>query len=396
MTLSFPASSQAIAVAEQEPSSCRGVLLSNGVLMPSVGFGTAAMSGLETEQAVTTALKAGFRHFDGAEAVEWYDDAAVGRALQKAFDAGVVERSDVFISSKVHPKNLGLELTTAAVKKMLDTLQVSYLDNVLLHFSECGDHIRDCAGVSRVSGAWKESWRALESLYNEGLVRAIGVSNFDRVLLSELWGWAKVKPHVVQNWFDPFHQDHAVRKFCSDHGITYVGYSSLGGQHVGRLGHNPVYKSKAIQAISAKTQLPVSSVVLHWALARDVVVLPRSTNSEHIATNGKIANFFAHCPLSNAELAMLDALDLPADKNDKCAEWANKGECVNNSDFMWETCPMSCQQQEKKNEPDFEAEVEIDAAQADDDADAGQEDEQEVEDVVEAVDDLDEEDDDSE
>jgi hypothetical protein len=152
-SLSLAVSSQASAAeTAPDPRSCRDVLLSNDVPMPSVGCGTAAMNGAETERVVALALNAGFRHFDGAEALEWYDDAAVGRALAKAFESGVVDRAEVFVSSKVHPKHLGRELTTKAVLAMLETLQISYIDSVLLHFPECGDHIRDCVGIPRAPG----------------------------------------------------------------------------------------------------------------------------------------------------------------------------------------------------------------------------------------------------
>jgi diketogulonate reductase-like aldo/keto reductase len=107
-----------------------------------------------------------------------------------------------------------------------------------------------------------------------------------------------------------------------------------------------VYKNEAIQAIATAHSMPVSSVVLHWALARDVVVLPRSTNAEHIATNGQLATFDGPVPLTTEELAVLDALDAPRDQNDSCAKWASEGECGANPAFMWETCVESCQRQD--------------------------------------------------
>jgi len=281
-------------------------LLWNEVEMPMLGFGTAAMRGSETRAAVRVALKAGFRHFDGAEATEWYDDAAVGEELEAAVAEGLVTREELFIVSKVHPANFGKEATKAALEAMLDTLRTPYLDLVLLHFPECGSWNARC-GLK--STTWRDAWPVLEEFYDSGKLRAIGVSNFDATLLTTALSEVRVKPHVVQNWMDPFHQDREVRKLCKEHDIAYTSYSTLGGQWEHRKeGRNIVAESEVIQRIAKELGKHWTTVVLMWALQRDAMVLPRSTSEAHIRSNAELLQA-DHPMLSEEQLAAIDALE---------------------------------------------------------------------------------------
>lgn len=279
------------------------------VLMPTIGFGTAGMRGEATKRAVSVALEVGFRHFDGAEADEWYDDAALGEALRAAVDAGRVAREDLFVTSKVHPKNLGTQRTRSAVAAMLQRLRVDYLDLVLLHFPSCGPWIPACRDIA-VQGTWQASWRVLEDLHEEGIVRAIGVSNFDAAELQRAISWARVLPHVVQNWFDPFHSDTAVRDLCNAHGIGYTSYSTLGGQWEHREPHkrNLVMHSDVLQRLAERVGKSLPVVVLSWALQRGAMILPRSTNPEHIRANAEL--LAAPSLLGEADLDLIDGLAL--------------------------------------------------------------------------------------
>ena len=172
------------------------VTLPSGWHMPRLGFGTAGL-GSRTEEAVSAALAAGYRLIDTAQAGEWYREDSVGAALHKS----AVRREQVFITTKIHPRHLGYDVTTARIRVSLRALDTHYLDLLLLHYPECWGNL--CDGM-QPAGTWKESWRALEAAHREGTVRSLGVSNFDAGQVRELLAWAQVPPSVVQAGSDPY------------------------------------------------------------------------------------------------------------------------------------------------------------------------------------------------
>ncbi|EQC29043.1 hypothetical protein SDRG_13199 [Saprolegnia diclina VS20] len=263
----------------------RNVRLSNGVSMPWVGQGLAGMKGDVTATAVQLHVAAGFRALDGAQAKEWYDDVAAGNALAAILQSTPsLSRRDFFIASKVHPAFLGQ--VEVAVREMFVSWHLDWdtdaIDLVYLHYPACGDHIPDCRG--QPVGDWRPAWRALERLYDDGKIRALGASNFDATQLHELWVMATTPPHVVQMWVDPFHQARGDRAFVIGHGGVVVGYSSLGTQWP----TNPVWSSPVLQAIAAKHATSVASVVLSYFLQRGVAMIPRSTKLAHVQANARL------------------------------------------------------------------------------------------------------------
>jgi diketogulonate reductase-like aldo/keto reductase len=274
--------------------------LSNGVIVPAVGFGTAGLVG-DTQRASALALDAGFRHFDSAQATEWYDERALGYALLSRPE---VKRENLFLTSKLHPKDHG---APDPLGPSLAQLGTDYLDLFLLHYPRCWDGVERCRGA-HVVGTWHDSWRLLEAEYDAGRVRAIGVSNFGLDELQELYTMARVKPHVVQNWLDPLHQDRAVRAFCRAWDIKFVAFSSLGTQWEHRLPgqRNPVLGNDVLRAIAARHSRTVVAVVMSWVLAGGEGVIPRSANPVHIADNAGVLN--ATVPLTKEDLAAIDAL----------------------------------------------------------------------------------------
>lgn len=170
--------------------------LSNGVSMPMVGFGCA---GYVRRGELVHALDAGFILFDTAQAHEWYLEEEVGEAIEMAG----ANRSNLFLTSKLHPRDHGERSTLAAVPNSLRRLKTTYLDAFLLHYPQCFGNL--CS--TQPEGTWRDSWRALEKLYDDGTLRAIGVSNFAPSQLEELLKFARVKPHLVQSWMDPLHQE---------------------------------------------------------------------------------------------------------------------------------------------------------------------------------------------
>lgn len=169
------------------------------------------------------ALQSGYRLIDSAQAREWYREDLVGLAIA----GSGVPRSNLFLTSKLHPRHLGREATLRQFDQSLRDLNTDYLDLFLLHYPMCWGTL--CGGKDP-EGTWKDSWRALEELYDAGKARAIGVSNFDVSQLSELRQWARVQPAVVQRNSDVFSADRAARAFTRSAGWQYEAYSSLGSQ----------------------------------------------------------------------------------------------------------------------------------------------------------------------
>eukprot|EP00887_Chlorella_sp_A99_P007825 scaffold20.g7825.t1 len=269
-----------------------------GVWMPTVGFGTAGL-GDYTRDVVVAAIRAGYRGVDSAEAREWYREDLVGQGVWLSG----VKREHMFVTSKLHPRYHGYWNTLAMHAQTLRDLRTDYVDLFLLHYPECWGSI--CGGVNP-EGTWKDSWAAMEELVHEGSVRAIGVSNFNIAQLMELLAVAKIKPALVQSNSDPLRQDAEVQAFCRLHGITYQGYSSLGGQWLGQYsGRNPVLAHPAIGEIALRKQRTPAQVVLRWALQHNQLVVPRTTKLNRMTENLQVFDF----DLSDSDMLKIDGLD---------------------------------------------------------------------------------------
>ena len=249
--------------------------------------------------------------------------------------------------TKVHPKNLGEQATRDAVMNMLKTWNTPYLDAVLLHYLECHDHIADCKG--KTNGDWKGAWRALEKLYEEKLVRAIGVSNLiGKEDVFAFYAHAKIKPHIVQNWMDPFRQWHDEYLYAIDGGAVYMAYSTLGEQWSSMewVGKNLVMQSPTLNAMAAKRNVSVATIVLAWALHHPkLVIIPRSTNPAHIEENAQLLNpDYVAGILTEEEVARIDEMDGKFDLSDKatCAKMKASGGC-NDENPEVEMCLATCQ-----------------------------------------------------
>jgi diketogulonate reductase-like aldo/keto reductase len=279
--------------------------LHNGVVLPLVGLGCA--SGVR-EHHVSSALSAGYRFFDTAQSYNWgYHEDEVGAAIQKFRNKNGAE-DPIVVQTKIHPEDLGYEATKRAVQKSLGRLKVHTLDSVLIHKPHCWEGA--CTKVPE--GTWQESWKALEEFYEAGTItKSIGICDVSSIgLLEELLS-QKIKPHVIQNWMDPFHQDTLMRKRIQDHGILYQAYSSLGTQWHHHKGHtkNPVTNHPTLLQIAEAhgPDVDVGQVVVHWATTRHgIAVLPASTNP--VRQEGNLHHSFRFV-LTEDELDSIDALD---------------------------------------------------------------------------------------
>jgi len=190
--------------------------------MPLIGFGTAALS---DHSALDEAYNAGYRMFDTAsDTGPWYrTEIPIGNLLVHPEEN---DREELFLITKLHPQDHGGNSSINSFQQSLTNLQTVYLDLFLIHFPECwGDLCK-----TKPVGTWKDTWVAVEHLYRNKRIRAIGVSNFNLHQLKELDKIAKIKPQVLQTWYDPFHRDEALINYCKSKDIQVMAYSSLGSQ----------------------------------------------------------------------------------------------------------------------------------------------------------------------
>ncbi|WP_391560778.1 aldo/keto reductase [Robertmurraya sp.] len=242
--------------------------LNNGVNMPWFGLGVFKVEdGPELVHAIKTAIRHGYRSIDTASI--YGNEAGVGEGIREGMKEGGITREDLFITSKVWNSDLGYESTILAYEESLKKLGLEYLDLYLIHWP--------------VEGKYKEAWRALETIYNEGKVKAIGVSNFQIHHLEELLNVASVIPVINQVEYHPRLTQVELKAFCQQHHIQLEAWSPL---MQGELLDHPVLKE--IAKTYGKT---VAQVILKWDLQNGVVTIPKSTKTHRIIENASLFDF---------------------------------------------------------------------------------------------------------
>lgn len=255
------------------------ITLNNGVQMPILGFGVFLIpDAAECERAVDDALSAGYRSIDTAAI--YRNEEAVGRAIQKSG----IPRKELFVTTKVWIQDAGYESAKAAFEKSLNKLGLDYLDLYLIH-QPCGD----------VYG----SWRAMQELYKEGRIRAIGVSNFYPDRLVDLIIHNEVVPAVNQIEAHPFFQRAGYQAMMKEKGVQIESWGPLAQ------GRNDIFKNETLAAIAEKHGKTVAQVVLRWLIQRDVVVIPKSTHKDRIIENISVFDF----ELQAEDMKKIAALD---------------------------------------------------------------------------------------
>ncbi|USK79170.1 aldo/keto reductase [Peribacillus frigoritolerans] len=256
--------------------------LHNGVEMPWFGLGVFKVEeGPELVNAVKMAIKHGYRSIDTAAIYE--NEEGVGQGIREGLKEAGISREDLFVTSKVWNADLGYESTIAAYEKSLQKLGLEYLDLYLIHWP--------------VEGKYKEAWRALETLYKEGKVKAIGVSNFQIHHLKDLMEVSEVKPMVNQVECHPRLTQKEVQAFCKEQGIQLEAWSPL---MQGELLDNEV-----LQAIATKHGKSVAQVILRWDLQNGIVTIPKSTKEHRIVENSTVFDF----ELTEEEMNQIDGLN---------------------------------------------------------------------------------------
>lgn len=273
-------------------SSSPCVRLNSGAQMPLLGLGTYKLVGAENvHQAVDAALAAGYRSFDSAAV--YRNEADLGKALKELLPKYSLTRQDVFITSKLGPKDQGCGAMEGALRS-LSELDLGYIDLYLIHWPgtqglDVSDH--------RNPGNRAKSWAALEELQAEGVLKAIGVSNYTVSHMTELLQHCSVPPALLQVEFHPRLLQPDLRELCAQSGVIFQAYTSLGR---GELFTDPVVLEVAKNCSRSPAQ-----VLLRWAVQQDVGVLPKSSSPDRIRSNAAIFDF----SLSEEDMAKLSGLD---------------------------------------------------------------------------------------
>jgi 2,5-diketo-D-gluconate reductase A len=263
------------------PSQIPTFTLNNGVQMPVLGFGVYQVPAEQTEQAVTDALAAGYRHIDTAAAYE--NEAAVGRAIA----ASGIPRDELFVTTKLWIQDAGEQQATPAFERSLQRLGLDYLDLYLIH---------------QPFGDYYGSWRAMEQLNRAGLAKAIGVSNFYPDRLVDLIDHNDIVPAVNQIETHPFFQRTANQQVMTERGVQIESWGPLAQ------GRNSLFSNPVLSEIAAAHGKTIAQVVLRWLVQRDVVVIPKSVRPDRMAENIDVFDI----TLTDEQMAQIASLDTGA------------------------------------------------------------------------------------
>ena len=255
------------------------VKLNNGIEMPILGFGVFQIPDqAECEQAVIDAINTGYRLIDTA--ASYMNEAAVGNAIKKSG----IDRKELFITTKIWASDMGYEKTKLAFQKSIDKLQLEYLDLYLIH-QPYGD----------VFGSWK----AMQELYNEGKIRAIGVANFHSDRLIDLIINSGFAPAVNQIETHPFHQQIEAQQFMVEKNVQIQSWGPFAE------GKNEIFNNEILSKIGIAHNKSVAQVILRWLTQRNIIAIPKSVKKERMVENFDIFDF----DLTEQEMETIKTLD---------------------------------------------------------------------------------------
>lgn len=293
--------------------------------MPIVGLGVWRMEGKDIKDLLINAIKIGYRHFDCA--ADYQNEAEVGEALAEAFQTGIVKREDLFITTKLWNSDHGHVLE--ACKDSLKKLRLDYLDLYLVHFPIATKH----TGVGTTSSALGEdgvldidttisletTWHGMENLVSLGLVRSIGISNYDIFLTRDCLAYSKVKPAVNQIETHPYFQRESLVKFCQKHDICVTAHTPLGGAAANTewFGSVSCLEDPALKGLAEKYKKTVAQVILRWGIQRNTVVIPKSSKLERLQENFNVLDF----ELTKEDMDLIKSLDRNYRTNQPAKFW---------------------------------------------------------------------------
>lgn len=253
-------------------------ILHNGVKMPYLGLGVYDINdGEDVIKAVTWALDAGYRHIDTAAL--YRNEKGVGKAIRRYG----LPREQVFVTSKVWNDDQGYDRTLKAFETSMSKLKLDYLDLYLIHWP--------------VKGKFLDTWRALETIYRQGRVKAIGISNFLERHIEELLREAEIVPMVNQLEFHPYLVQQHLLDYCIAKGIQYEGWSPLM--------RGKIFNIDLFRQLSVKYRKDIAQIALRWSLQKGVIAIPKSSRKERIISNANLFDF----QISEDDMLRIDALD---------------------------------------------------------------------------------------
>ncbi|KAK1261860.1 NADP-dependent D-sorbitol-6-phosphate dehydrogenase [Acorus gramineus] len=273
--------------------------LNSGYKMPVIGLGVWRMEGKSIRDLLLTAINIGYRHFDCA--ADYKNEAEVGEALAEAIQTGLVKREDLFITTKLWNSDHGHVLE--ACKDSLKKLKLDYLDLYLVHFPVATRH----TGVGTTDSALDENgvldidttislettWHAMEDLVSAGLVRSIGISNYDIFLTRDCLAYSKIKPAVNQIETHPYFQRDCLVKFCQKHGICVTAHTPIGGgtANIEWFSSVSCLDDPVIKDLAKKYKKTEAKIILRWGIQRNTVVIPKSSKAERLNENFQVFDF---------------------------------------------------------------------------------------------------------
>jgi len=254
------------------------VTLENGVKMPQLGYGVYQVTKEECERCVLDALKVGYRLFDTAQS--YFNEEEVGNAIVKSG----VSREEIFLTSKVWIEHYGYEECRKSVLESLRKLKTDYIDLMLLHqpFSD-----------------YYGAYRALEDLYDEGKIKAIGISNFYPDRMVDLASFTRIKPMINQIEIHPYHQQVFSKEWHDKYGVQLEAWAPFGE------GRKNMFELSELKEIGDKYGKTVAQVILRWHLQRGIVVIPKSTHLERMKENFNVFDF----ELAQEDMGVISKLD---------------------------------------------------------------------------------------
>lgn len=298
------------------------IRLADGTPLPAVGLGLWKIDRAAAADAVCEAIRSGYRHFDSA--CDYGNEAEVGEGLAAALAAGLCRREDVWVTSKLWNTFHRRQHVRPALERTLRDLRLDYLDLYLVHFPIALEYVSpdvryppgwfhdpDVSNprMTPVHVPQLETWQAMEDLVRAGLVRKIGVCNFNCALLRDLLAAASIRPAVLQVELHPYLAQKALVRFCREQGIGVTAFSPLGAPSYVPLGmatpaDSVLDQPVVIEAARRRHRTP-AQVVLRWAVQRGTVVIPKTSRAERLAENLALFDF----ELSADEMQSISALD---------------------------------------------------------------------------------------
>jgi D-xylose reductase len=298
------------------------IQLKNGGALPAVGFGLWKVEQEKTASMVEAAAAAGYRHFDCA--CDYGNEAEVGVGLQSLMKKGACRRDDLWITSKLWNTYHAAEHVRPALERTLRDLQLDYLDLYLIHFPIAQKFV---PFETRYPPGWfydpdakqpymelervpiKETWLEMERLKRAGLVKHIGVCNFNTALLQDLLNWAAISPAVLQVEMHPHLTQSRLLRFCQERDIAVTAFSPLGAASYFSIGMadrgESVLEQTAVRQIAERHGRSPAQIVLRWGVQRGTAVIPKTSRPERLRENLSIFDF----SLTVEEMAAIDALN---------------------------------------------------------------------------------------